>query len=142
MLSSLLIFIPMNTSPQIPPLVVFAAMATLVSCTSMRDAGKSSVAAMKHSSSAAAAKVSSLAKMPKMPDFGIARLLPGERIKIVEVREKDLKELPTGHELARAHAASRNSGFWIFGGPVDFQEPALPEPGADLDGSLLPPRMP
>lgn len=77
-----------------------------------------------------------------MPEMSLAGLLPGRRIKVVEVREKDLEDLPTGKELAQAYQRERQSGFWIFGGPVDFKEPTLPEPGAELDGSLLPPRMP
>ena len=98
----------------------------------MRKAGDASVAAMKTTTSAAMSKIS---------DLPMAHLLPGQGPKVVEVREKDLMELPSGQELAKAHQRQR-SGFWIFGGPVDFQEPVLPEPGAELDGSLLPPRMP
>lgn len=79
--------------------------------------------------------------MSKISDLPLVHLLPGQGPKVVDVREKDLKEMPTGHELAQAHTRER-SGFWIFGGPVDFKEPKLPESGADLDGSLLPPRMP
>jgi hypothetical protein len=120
-------------------------MFSLVSCASLRSAGRNSVAAVKKSTSATVTKISSVAKvpsLPKMPDFHIADLMPGSRVKVVEVREKDLKELPTGQELAKAHARERRSGFWIFGGPVDFKEPTLPEPGSELDGTLLPPRMP
>lgn len=104
---------------------------TLVSC-----------AAVKNATSATTAKLSSsIAKLPDLGDTPIARVLPGQRVKVVEVREKDLKELPTGKEKAMAYRTGR-SGFWIFGGPVDFKEPTLPEPGSELDGSLLPPRMP
>lgn len=100
-----------------------------------------SCAAVKNATSATAAKVSSFAKLPDLADMPIARILPGQRVKVVEVREKDLKELPTGKEKAVAYRKGR-SGFWIFGGPVDFKEPSLPEPGSEMDGSLLPPRMP
>ncbi len=110
----------------------------LVSCTTLRNAGGGSMAAAKNSASSAFAKMPSL---PKVSDLPLAHLLPGQRIKVVEVREKDLKELPTGHELAQAHQKSKR-GFWVFGGPVDFKEPSLPEPGSEMDGSLLPPRMP
>lgn len=125
--------------------LAFAAVLSLISCATLRNAGKGSVAMVKNSTSATASRISSLAKMPslpKMPEFHLANMLPGNRIKVVEVREKDLKELPTGKELALAHQKERRSGFWIFGGPVDFKEPTLPEPGSELDGSLLPPRMP
>jgi hypothetical protein len=98
--------------------------------------------AVKNATSATTAKVSSsFAKLPDIADTPIASILPGQRVKLVEVREKDLKELPTGKEKALAYRRG-NSGFWIFGGPVDFKEPSLPEPGSELDGSLLPPRMP
>ena len=100
---------------------------------------------VRNSTSATVSKISSLAKMPKlpaMPDLKLANLLPGRGVKVVDVREKDLKELPTGKELAQAYEKERKGGFWIFGGPVDFKEPTLPEPGSELDGSLLPPRMP
>lgn len=100
-----------------------------------------SCAAVKNATSATKAKVSSFAKLPDLADTPIARILPGQRVKVVEVREKDLKELPTGKEKAVAYRRGLG-GFWIFGGPVDFKEPTLPEPGSELDGSLLPPRMP
>ena len=105
----------------------------LASCATLRKAGASSVTMVRNSTSAATAKLTNLS---------ITRLLPGQGPRVVEVREQDLKELPTGTELAQAHEKERRSGFWIFGGPVDFKEPTLPEPGAELDGSLLPPRMP
>ncbi len=110
--------------------VLTAACCALASC-----------AAVKNATSATKAKVSSFAKLPDIADTPIARILPGQRVKVVEVREKDLKELPTGKEKAVAYRRG-NGGFWIFGGPVDFKEPTLPEPGSELDGSLLPPRMP
>ena len=111
-------------------LMILAGAVLLVSCT-----------AVKNATSATTAKVSSFAKMPDLADMPIARILPGQRVKVVEVREKDLKELPTGKEKALAFRSGRG-GFWIFGGPVDFKEPTLPEPGSEMDGSLLPPRMP
>jgi hypothetical protein len=80
--------------------------------------------------------------MPDMPKFSLTGLLPNRGPQVVEVREKDLKDLPTGMELAKAHERERKRSFWFFGGPVDFKEPTLPEPGSELDGSLLPPRMP
>ena len=59
----------------------------------------------------------------------------------MKVREKDLKDLPTGRERALAYQNSRKGGFWIFGGSVDFKEPKLPEAGTEPDGSLLPPKI-
>lgn len=111
--------------------LLMLAAAALVSC-----------ATVKNATSAATEKVSSsFAKLPEIGDTAIARMLPGQRVKVVEVREKDLKELPTGKEKAVAYRKG-HGGFWIFGGPIDFKEPSLPEPGSELDGSLLPPRMP
>ena len=111
--------------------ILIVAAAAFVSC-----------AAVKNATSATTEKVSSsFAKLPDLADMPIARILPGQRVKVVEVREKDLKELPTGKEKAVAYRKGLG-GFWIFGGPVDFKEPTLPEPGSEMDGSLLPPRMP
>lgn len=126
----------MKTSPWLP--VVFAASAVfgLPSCAGLRSAGQNSIAAVRTSTATA------FAKLPKLPDLSLANLLPGPGIKVVEVREKDLQDLPTGHERALAYESGRKSGFWIFGGPVDFVEPILPQPGSELDGSLLPPRIP
>lgn len=68
-----------------------------------------------------------------------AKLMPS-RIPVVEVREKDLKELKTGQEQAVAFEKTRRNRFWgIFSGPVDFQEPALPEDSGEMDSGLLPP---
>lgn len=81
-------------------------------------------------------------KHAKFPFFSLPSLLPGPRVQVVKVREKDLKDLPSGHERALAFENQRKRGFWFFGGPVDFKEPTLPEPGSVMDGSLLPPRIP
>jgi hypothetical protein len=90
------------------------------------------------------AQTAQTSKHAKFPFFSLSnplpKLLPGPRLQVVKVREKDLKELPSGHE--RALAFERKRGFWLFGGPVDFKEPTLPEPGSAMDGSLLPPRIP
>ncbi len=122
---------PMKTMALVKTGLLMMAAVNLVSC-----------AAVKNATAATAAKFSSsIAKLPDLADMPIARVLPGQRVKVVEVREKDLKEMPTGKEKAMAYRTGR-SGFWIFGGPIDFKEPTLPEPGSELDGSLLPPRIP
>jgi hypothetical protein len=92
---------------------------------------------LKESTAATTSKLASAARMPSM-----AGLFPGSRLKIVEVREEDLKKLPTGHERALAFEGERKRGFHFFGGPVDFIEPELPTAGAEMDGSLLPPPVP
>lgn len=75
-------------------------------------------------------------------DASIGRFM-GPKIPVVEVREKDLRDLPTGDQrvLAMDAKAKKKRSFWFFGGPVDFKEPALPEssPGMDTEASLLPP---
>lgn len=116
----------------------------MVSCGTVSKVGKGSVSMVKGASSATVSAIKAIPRpgLPDLPDMSLANLMPGKRIKVVEVREKDLKEMPTGNELAKAYQKERRGGFWIFGGPVDFKEPTLPEPGSELDGSLLPPRMP
>lgn len=66
--------------------------------------------------------------------------LKGSRAKVVTVRAKDLKEMPTGHDRALAYQQTRHGFFGLFGGPVDFKEPKLPNSGAAPDGTLLPPK--
>ena len=128
----------MKLTPRASILPALAAVFGLASCATLSNAGKSSVAMVKNSTSATVSKISSV-HLPKMPDFHLANLIPGNGVKVVAVREKDLKELPTGKERALAFENERKRGFWIFGGPVDFKEPTLPEPGTELNGSLLPP---
>jgi len=102
------------------------------SCSSMSKFGASSVALVKNTTSATTSKVSELSAM------ALNKINP-PGVKVVEVREKDLKKLLTGKERALAYQNTRKRSFWFFDGPVDFQEPTLPEPGGELDGSLLPP---
>ncbi len=125
----------MKAKPLAKSVLVIAAVLAPASCATVRN-----------STSAAAEKIANLASMPKrlpaLADTRLGHLLPGSGVKVVEVREKDLKPLPNGHERALAFQNERKRGFWIFGGPVDFKEPTLPEPGSEMDGSLLPPRSP
>jgi hypothetical protein len=77
--------------------------------------------------------------LAKATDATMAKLMPA-RIPVVEVREKDLKAVKTGQEQAVAFEKSRRNRFWdIFSGPVNFQEPALPEGAGSMDDELLPP---
>ncbi len=86
-----------------------------------------------------AAKDKTAAGMSHLADASVGRLM-GPKVKVVEVREKDLKDMPTGEERALAFESKKRRSFWFFGGPVDFKEPALPSnPGGEVDGSLLPP---
>lgn len=60
---------------------------------------------------------------------------------VVDAREEDLKELPSGHDQALAFQKEQQHkrGWWIFGGAVDFEEPSLPDSTIGLDAGLLPP---
>jgi len=80
------------------------------------------------------------AKLPDLAETPLARLLPGGGLKIVDVREEDLREMTTGHDKALAYRNERRGGFRFFGGPIHFEEPPLPDIDGELDGSLLPPR--
>lgn len=83
-----------------------------------------------------------LPKLPKLPEILGSNMLPGNRVKVVDVREKDLRELPTGRERALAFKEERKQGFWIFDGPLYFEEPTLPNAGSETDEGLLPPLDP
>jgi hypothetical protein len=87
------------------------------------------------------ATVGGFSKVSEVSKDSIAKLMP-TRIPVVEVREKDLKPLPTGQEQAVAFEKSRRNRFWnMFSGPVDFKEPVLPSDVGVLDGGLLPPKV-
>jgi hypothetical protein len=79
-----------------------------------------------------------VSKLPKLS-------LPGsdpEQIKIAKARPQDLRELPLGRDKLLAHEKRRELEYWQAAGDVEFVEPDLPEPGAEMDGSLLPPKLP
>lgn len=83
-------------------------------------------------------KTATASATKKVSQFSLNDLRPSS-VDIVEVREKDLKEMPLGKE--RALAYERKRSFWSFVLPGDFEEPSLPEiEDGDLDGSLLPPK--
>lgn len=112
-------------------LPILVAACGLVSCSTVSKIGEGSAAFAQKTSDATTSKVSQLAD-----------LIRPAGVKVVEVREKDLKPLPTGHQRALAFQNTRQRGFWFFGGPVDFKEPTLPEAGGEMDSGLLPPRTP
>ena len=107
------------------------ATCSLLSCATVSKIGQGSMALVQKTSQATTAKVAQLAE-----------IVNPAGVKVVEVREKDLKPLPTGQERALAYQNTRKRNFWFFGGAVDFKEPMLPEPGGEMDGSLLPPVAP
>lgn len=105
----------------------------LSSCGSMKT--------VKNTPSVGAEKAPRPSTISKMRGFGLASLF-GTPVEIVAVRDKDLKELPLGRERALAYEKERKSGFLASLGGVNFIQPALPEPGGIMDGSLLPPKTP
>lgn len=80
----------------------------------------------------------------KMSEFSrnsvamLDRIRPAPRVPVVQVRHKDLKDLPLGHERAVAWQEKQRNGWWFFGGPVNFKEPVLPDAATEGNGSLLP----
>ncbi len=89
---------------------------------------------VKNTTAAVVAKMPSLPKLPSFPKLGTF----GDHPQVVEVREKDLKKMPLGHERAVAFQKSGGVGWWPLG-DVNFEPAVMPEPGADIDPSLLPP---
>ena len=87
----------------------------------------------------------SQAATSKMSEFSrnslaaLDRLRPGPRVPVVQVRHKDLKDMPLGHDRALAYQDKQRNGWWFFG-PVNFKEPVLPDASAESTGSLLPPK--
>lgn len=116
-------------------LPILAVTLGIVSCGAISKVGKGSVDLVKKTTTATTTKVSSLSELA-------ANKIRPAGIKVVEVREQDLKPLPTGHDRVIAFQNTRKKSFWLFDGPVDFIEPELPEPvvGADQVEILLPPK--
>lgn len=91
---------------------------------------------------AAGEQTHSIATRTGLTETPLVRLMPAGGLKVVEARGGDLQDMPTGQERAIAYRKQKRDAFWFFSGPVDFEEPPLPEPGSEMDGSLLPPRIP
>ncbi len=119
-----------------------AATLGLISCSTMNKVGQGSVAIVKKTKDVAASKVSGATE-------GVVHKFRPSRVGIVDIREKDLKDLPTGREkylaqqekINNRNMASRSKRSWFFNGPVNFVEPELPPPGSELDEILLPPKV-
>lgn len=104
-------------SPKLLPAILLPML--FASCGPMRETAANATQGMKH--------------------FSLSDLAPS-KIDVVEVREKDLKEMPLGKERALAFDQRRKRSFWSFALP-DFKEPTLPEVSDDeMDGLLLPPK--
>jgi hypothetical protein len=78
-------------------------------------------------------------KLGELAKFSVSDLLP-PKVKVVEVREKDLKNLPLGEDRALAYADAKRRSLWATNVPATFNLPPLPEGGVEMDGSLLPPK--
>jgi hypothetical protein len=88
-----------------------------------------------------AALTSKAAHLARFPNLGIPDLFPAP-VKIVKVRDEDLRDLPLGHDRALAFERKRQYGDTLGRAPADFIQPDLPQPGEGMDGSLLPPKGP
>ena len=107
------------------PLFTIVFCALLSSCGAIKQGTASSVSKMGNG-------------FERIADLTTSPFRPG--LPVVEAREGDMRELESGHDRALAYQAEqrRKRGWWIFGGPVDFEEPALPEIGDSAEASLLP----
>lgn len=76
-----------------------------------------------------------------LPEVALPSLFP-DRVKVVKARPEDMKELPLGHEKLVAYQKQKRFAFWPLGPDVPFVQPDLPEAGEELDGTLLPPKLP
>lgn len=86
-----------------------------------------------------AVKASAANATKGLKQFSFSDLRPSG-VEVVEVREKELKEMPLGKERALAFDQRRKRSFWSFALP-NFEEPVLPDVSNDgADGSLLPPK--
>lgn len=106
-----------------------------------------SCAQMNHLKTATVSGVSKVgggvAKLSTASKEGIAKLMPGPKIPVVQVRADALRQQPTGQEQALAFEKTRRKGFWgsLFDGPVNFEEPDLPADSGVMDGDLLPTKL-
>lgn len=121
----------MSRMSRVTLLPAIAATFGLVSCATVGKIGNGSLTLVQKTT----------AKVSQLTEMAVDKIHPAG-VKVVEVREKDLKKLPSGQERALAFENTRKRGFWFFNGPVDFKEPTLPSPGGEMDGSLLPPKQP
>ncbi len=76
----------------------------------------------------------------KVTDLATAPFKPG--VPVVEARPDDWKEQQSGEEMALAYQEKqRRKRFWLFGPPVDFEEPELPDDVGSTEISLLPEKV-
>jgi hypothetical protein len=119
-------------------LFITTALALCLGACTTRPTSTASAATSKPGITSKLKKIS----VAKLPKFRMPGSFFGPDVKVVEPRVRDLKNLPSGSELAEAHRKKQRGFFWIVGGPVDFKEPELPDPGIDTGEGLLPPLPP
>ena len=83
------------------------------------------------------AKQATNAQVSKLSSFSLSNLLPSH-IPVVEAREEDLVDLPSGKERALAFEEEKKQRDWVLAGPINFKEPDLPEGDPFMNGGLLP----
>jgi hypothetical protein len=87
-----------------------------------------------------AIKEGTVAGVDKVTDLATAPFKPG--VPVVEARPDDWKELKSGEQMALAYQEKqRQRRFWLFGPPVDFEEPELPDDAGSTEISLLPEKV-
>ena len=118
--------------------IILVSMATLPSCAPTATTADSGSPADSRASSRRLPIPAFL--RPDLSGLSLASLLPGSKIKVVEARENDLKEMPTGQELAKAHRSHGTPSFWAIPETLYFEQPEFSQPGDDLDAGLLPPK--
>ena len=101
---------------------------------------------MKSLSSATATNLNKIGKgmesgLDAVADVATSPFKPG--VPVVEAREDAFKEVVPGRDQALAYQKKQQQkrSFWSFSGPVDFQEPTLPDEGSLASGGLLPPKL-
>jgi hypothetical protein len=125
---------PMKLPFQIIIAPVILAHFGLLACGTVREMGKNSVNFVTTTAAATTKKVGALSELA-------VNTVHPPQVKIVEVRQKDLKKQLTGKDRVLAFENTRKRSFFsFFSGPVNFKEPILPQPGGEIDGSLLPPK--
>jgi len=130
----------MNTPSFLPKIMAAACICLACGCSTVKStASKIGDASRNSMAKIGDASRNSVAKIGDASRDSLAKLLPS-RVPVVEVREKDLKEMPLGSERALAYERKKRGFFSFFTGPVDFEEPDLPDTETEMTGSLLPPK--
>ena len=118
----------MNVPLSLPKLIAAGCVCVVCGCSTVKTTA----------SKIGEASRQSLAKIGEASRDSVTAILPS-RIPVVEVREKDLKEMPLGSERALAYEQKKRGFFSFFTGPVDFEEPDLPDVESEMGAGLLPP---